>query len=468
MSFTEQQVLQLAPDAASSKAGLGLASASKWLEFSRHEQIVWGLCLGSGKEPYRTQVDLSEPAFRCSCPSRKFPCKHGLGLLLLLARTPDAFSVTAPPEWVAEWVAGRVERAAKQLVKQVSQNAGTVPNDAATEVTPNSAALKRAAQREVQVANGVQDAMRWLEDMVRTGLVAARSQPYSYWDTQAARLVDAKAPGLARRVRHLPELLTRADWQDQMLAELGNFYLLLQAHAQLPKLPAKVQADVRSAIGWTVEQASLLQTPGQLANWHVLAVVQIEDEQLLTRRTWLQAQVEGAGAGLAAGQIAMLLDFSAGRVAMPLALEVGSCVAAELVFFPGSVAQRALIKTASLDAQTVHQALSQQAKYDLQTASAGINLFLDKMAAQWSLNPWLERSAGALLDVHLVERNQQWHIRDQDAQLLPLAKATALWLLQSIGGGKAMHLFGEWDRHSFWPLSVWLGEQWVALPQENL
>jgi uncharacterized Zn finger protein len=25
-------------------------------------------------------VDLSGPAFRCTCPSRKFPCKHGLAL----------------------------------------------------------------------------------------------------------------------------------------------------------------------------------------------------------------------------------------------------------------------------------------------------------------------------------------------------------------------------------------------------
>lgn len=71
--------------------------------------------------------------------------------------------------------------------------------------------------------------------MIRTGLVAARSQTYAYWDAQAARLVDAKAPGLARRVRHLPKSLTGAG-QEQLLAELSNFYLLLQAHANLATL----------------------------------------------------------------------------------------------------------------------------------------------------------------------------------------------------------------------------------------
>nr|WP_279163542.1 SWIM zinc finger family protein [Rhodococcus erythropolis] len=27
-------------------------------------------------------VDLRGPAYKCSCPSRKFPCKHALGLLV--------------------------------------------------------------------------------------------------------------------------------------------------------------------------------------------------------------------------------------------------------------------------------------------------------------------------------------------------------------------------------------------------
>ncbi len=49
-----------------------------------------GLCQGSGRQPYQARVDLAEPAFKCSCPSRKFPCKHGLALLLLFAKTDTA------------------------------------------------------------------------------------------------------------------------------------------------------------------------------------------------------------------------------------------------------------------------------------------------------------------------------------------------------------------------------------------
>jgi predicted signal transduction protein with EAL and GGDEF domain len=82
------------------------------------DAAVWGECQGSGSKPYQTQVDVSGagPTFRCSCPSRKFPCKHGLALLLLQAQTPQTFTA-AEPAWVSEWRASRQERAEKKEAK---------------------------------------------------------------------------------------------------------------------------------------------------------------------------------------------------------------------------------------------------------------------------------------------------------------------------------------------------------------
>ncbi|MFC6750247.1 SWIM zinc finger family protein [Deinococcus aquaticus] len=68
---------------------------------------LWGECQGSGQTPYLTGVDLSGPAFRCSCPSRKFPCKHALALLLLHATHTGQFgSATPPAPSRAGWTAG--------------------------------------------------------------------------------------------------------------------------------------------------------------------------------------------------------------------------------------------------------------------------------------------------------------------------------------------------------------------------
>ena len=53
--------------------------------------------------------EFHRPAFKCTCPSRKFPCKHSLGLFLILAQQPAAMTETAPPAWTIEWL-GRALR----------------------------------------------------------------------------------------------------------------------------------------------------------------------------------------------------------------------------------------------------------------------------------------------------------------------------------------------------------------------
>ena len=97
MTLTMEGVLALAPDEASAKAARGLTSPAKWPLLGADDAAVWGECQGSGSKPYQTQVDLSGPAFRCSCPSRKFPCKHNLALLMLRAQNASRFNSDEPP-----------------------------------------------------------------------------------------------------------------------------------------------------------------------------------------------------------------------------------------------------------------------------------------------------------------------------------------------------------------------------------
>ncbi|WP_449352595.1 SWIM zinc finger family protein, partial [Streptomyces shaanxiensis] len=113
--WTADQVLALAPDAASRKAGSKLGAAGPWSEAgSSEEGTVWGLCKGSGSKPYQTVIDIADaagPAYKCSCPSRKFPCKHALGLLLLWAGGEGAVPPGPAPDWAEQWIEGRRQRA---------------------------------------------------------------------------------------------------------------------------------------------------------------------------------------------------------------------------------------------------------------------------------------------------------------------------------------------------------------------
>jgi uncharacterized Zn finger protein len=58
------------------KAAQSVAKVGKWQSLGRSERVLWGECYGSGVNPYQVRVDLEDAACKCSCPSRKLPCKH--------------------------------------------------------------------------------------------------------------------------------------------------------------------------------------------------------------------------------------------------------------------------------------------------------------------------------------------------------------------------------------------------------
>jgi hypothetical protein len=89
--LTPDQITAIAPDAASLKAGRDLVTPRKWQVTGGDAEVLWGLAMGSGKEPYQTRVSLADFATKCSCPSRKFPCKHALGLMFIATGNPAAF-----------------------------------------------------------------------------------------------------------------------------------------------------------------------------------------------------------------------------------------------------------------------------------------------------------------------------------------------------------------------------------------
>jgi hypothetical protein len=223
--WTPAQVEALAPDASSLKAGRQMAEARKWSGLGRTERSLWGLAQGSGKLPYQAQVDLNEPAFRCTCPSRKFPCKHGLGLFLLAVQQPEILAEGEPPGWVTDWLAGRDQRATQK------QERVAKPPDP-------EAQAKRTAQRQNRVEEGVAFLRHWLGDLMRQGWSSLGAHPESYWQTASARLIDTQAPGLARMVAQIPKILARPPWQQRLMQHLGRMHLLLSAYDRSDLSPA--------------------------------------------------------------------------------------------------------------------------------------------------------------------------------------------------------------------------------------
>jgi len=109
MSLGTSSIENAAPDQASLKAASKLVSPAKWPErfISGDGGLIFGACQGSGANPYRVVVDLSDLEAKCSCPSRKFPCKHALALMLQYSGGPADFVQADVPAWVADWLGRR-------------------------------------------------------------------------------------------------------------------------------------------------------------------------------------------------------------------------------------------------------------------------------------------------------------------------------------------------------------------------
>jgi hypothetical protein len=428
------RVLGLAPDSGAAKAARALARPRTWSALGSNESLVWGRCQGSAREPYQVTVDLNGPAFRCTCPSRKFPCKHGLALLLMWSANDGAVAdLDAAADFAAAWAHDRADREARQAARAT----GSAPDP--------EAQAKRVAERESLMTAGLDEFERWLFDLVRQGLAGVRRQPPGFWDAAAARLVDAQVPGLAERVRTMGSAVhVRSDWAPHLLAQLGRWYLAVRAWRRRASLSPATMGDLRAVLGWSRRSEEVLAGERLRDRWWVVGLSQEEDERLLSQRTWLY--------GEDTGEVAVLLDFAAAGGALRVPHVLGSVLEGELALYPGSPPRRALLADEPV--------ITTGSGFPAPSTVLGA---LDLAAGWQAANPWLSRIPMSLGAVTVVPGDERAALVDVDGTALALAPDTDLWPLLALSGGHRVDLFGEWYDDSLHPRSLAADGQLVSL-----
>jgi hypothetical protein len=98
-TLTKDRIEKLAPDQASLGAALKLMKPAAWpmLARSADAALLWGECQGSGATPYRVIVSPGDVGYKCTCPSRKFPCKHVLAVMWMHCDRPERFERAGLP-----------------------------------------------------------------------------------------------------------------------------------------------------------------------------------------------------------------------------------------------------------------------------------------------------------------------------------------------------------------------------------
>lgn len=140
--ITEQQILALAPNAAAASNGKKISQKGGFVRLERTEDdtLYMGECTGSGKSNYITSadyIDENNPVFRCSCPSRQFPCKHSLALLYEMLAKKE-FNICEVPEDIQK-------KRDKKQAKENKANEAAKPESEMTEEEKQKAEKKKAS-----------------------------------------------------------------------------------------------------------------------------------------------------------------------------------------------------------------------------------------------------------------------------------------------------------------------------------
>ena len=295
-----------------------------------------------------------------------------------------------------------------------------------------------------------------MQDIIRQGLAVLPNQSYGFWDQAAARLVDAQAPGLARRVRSLASIPHSGQgWPERMLRSLSQLHLLIEGYKRLETLPPELQAELRSQVGWPQSQDDLrLRVEQKDASvesltdqWQVLGRVVMEEDNLKVQRVWLW--------GIKQAKAALILSFAHGNQPLDVSLVPGARFEGQLIFYPGSGVQRAFVEK------------REEAKSELPGGAIGFGEIADAVAYCGEVlmqNPW---QAQVPLTLHRVVphwADGRWCLQDSAGQTLPLSpRFQQGWEVMAVSGGKPLTLFGEWDGSRFLPLGLWTATQFISL-----
>ncbi len=445
----------MAPDQASLDAARKLLKPAAWPTLAADGAgLTWGEAQGSGATPYRVVISEVDAGFKCTCPSRKFPCKHALALMWLRAEGKQAFAAADPPAWVQDWLSRRRGPSStpkatadapgprSQLLRQMARSILSLIPRPRPAPRRSANATGRSAKRPSGPGSTKLDL--WLEDQLERGAAAFVPDAASACRTMAQRLVDAKAGALATRLDALPTRSSRVVRSRPARALRWRSWVSctssLRPIAAGSSRAHALREDVRQMIVWTRSQDDLLADSRALratGSWHVFATRNVVQPDRLRRlETWLLRAGEPAGL-----RYALLLDF------LPLA---GSYHASayrldDVIQASSSSSARRFPQPRPARRQSgpTVQGGGMPPLPDLSLAAA-----YSEYQALLAVRPWLDEWPLAFRGAALRRREETYHLVDGEAGLALADGAGAGSRLWALSHAERVDGVGLWDgRH---------------------
>ena len=181
--ITEEYIRNSAPNAAAVSNAQKISRQGGFIKLciSEDETLIFGECKGSGKNPYLTSVDFigDSPVFRCSCPSRQFPCKHGIAIMYDYLEGKTFQKADVPED-----ILSKREKIAKKAEKAAEAGEKTAPRQ-------NTAAAAKKLQKQRE---GLRLAEDFVNEILSNGAASVSKASAEQYTQLAKQLGDYYLP----------------------------------------------------------------------------------------------------------------------------------------------------------------------------------------------------------------------------------------------------------------------------------
>lgn len=447
-----ERVTSFAPDAVSAQSGRKLANPhnTDWKVLASDGYSAWAVF-----QNYQIKIDLlklqnGDHIWDCSCRTYKSPCKHILAVLYILVDEEEHVYHASPPHWVEDWLSKESIKARKNEERKKKQQI----------ITPEKITQrqKQSAKRKAKIVAGMAELEQWVINIIRRGLTDPQIRSYDFWDTRAARMVDAQAPGIATWLKEMGSIpASNGNWLEPLLDQLGRLFLLIESFKRYDDLPPEMQADLRSIIGWHLKRDELIfyETTTIRDTWVVTGryTGQVQSsgqsknprqQGLNTQRVWLR--------GVQSGRDVLLLTFSFGTSIFEYGdMYPSYAIDADITFYPSRYPLRGFIEKRHSDLFDADPIIGETILDNIENYAHAL-----------SQNPWLLQYPFVLDEVIPVKYDNQWILREVDGTYLPIAEGFAERLsLLALSGGHPIQVSGEWDGTMLYPTGAMANERYV-------
>lgn len=440
--WTPEKVTLFAPDHQAVKESRKIAKPERWEQLGHDTYTVWGVYQGSNKSPYEVKLDTlklqkdTTSGFGCTCPSRQKPCKHALALLFLTVQDPEAIPEVDTPQFVQEWLDKTAVRARKEQEKK-RRGAEAAINQEQRE--------QNYLERLEKIRDGLDELQLWVDNLIRHGLADPSLKSYTFWDDKAARMVDAKAPGVANMLREMGSLVMKGDdWLDDLLRELGKLHLIIEGFKRFEDLPPETRADLRTVVGWHLKKDEVDEESAVYDDWLVIGRFSGKvDDKLRTQRWWLR--------GIRTGRDVLIREYAWGDEPFDTYLEPGWALEADVKFYPSRYPLRALIAYQYDEPRT-----------GLQAEGLTIQESVEAYSAALAKNPWLPEFPFLLDGVIPTRHGKDWVLLEDSGLAIPLSETfDHQWALMALSGGYPIQVGGEWNGQELMPTGAFAEDRFV-------